>query len=94
MIKIKNIKEGYSLQETCSACPERYDMLDCNGNTVGYFRLRHGRFCVYYPDFGGKLVYYAEPEGDGCFEENERDYYLEQGIKAVIEEMKRTNNVN
>lgn len=63
------------LELTCSACPEQYDAT-YSGQQVGYLRLRHGNFTVECPDVGGKLVYEAQPEGDGIFEDEERDYYL------------------
>ena len=79
-------EDAYRLVQTCGAYPEQYDMLNSKGEAVGYFRLRHGKFRVYYPDYGGEVVYYAEPEGDGVFMDYERDYYLNQGMLAVIQE--------
>lgn len=80
----------YQLVMTCSACPEQYDMLDQDGNTVGYFRLRHGYFSVQYPDVGGKLVFEACPEGDGMFKDTEREGFLSAGMQAIIyEEIKK-----
>lgn len=82
----------YTLKQTCGACPEQYDMLDKQGNTVGYFRLRHGSFTVTYPDVGGKLVFRANPEGDGgMFEDYEREYYLTLGFLAIMHEIERNN---
>ena len=72
------------LIETCSACPEQYDA-KLNGGTVGYLRLRHGKFTVECPDVGGTLVYQASPEGDGVFELEERQYYLTKAKFAIIE---------
>ena len=67
---------------TCSACPEQYDAFD--GDTqVGYLRLRHGHFTVECPDCGGVRVYDAEPKGDGCFDSEERDYYLRFAVDAI-----------
>lgn len=78
----------YLLKQTCLACPEQYDMLDKEGNTVGYFRLRHGHFRVEYPDCGGKEVFSASPDGDGLFENYEREYYLTLGYLSVLHEIK------
>ena len=79
---------GIILKLTCGACPEQYDAFDDTGKRVGYFRLRHGEFTVDYPDVGGKEVYCAEPEGDGQFEEHERERFLIAGIDALKKEMR------
>lgn len=83
----------YVLKQTCFACPEQYDMLDKKGNIVGYFRLRHGNFTVEYPDVGGKLVFNAKPDGDGIFEDYEREYYLTLGYLAIINEITKQLNL-
>lgn len=76
---------GYRLQQTCSACPEQYDVFDDLGQQVAYFRLRHGGFRVNVPDHGGEEVYHANPKGDGVFHNDERVKYLTEGILAVQE---------
>jgi len=73
---------GYTLVRTCTACPEQYDVFK-EGVQVGYLRLRHGYFRADAPDCGGVTVYEAEPNGDGMFEVDERDHYLEEAIKAI-----------
>ena len=70
------------LVQTCSACPEQYDAFD-GEKRVGYLRLRHGCFTVDCPDSGGIEVYNASPMGDGCFENDERDYYLRFAVHAI-----------
>ena len=70
------------LVQTCVACPEQYDAFD-GGTQVGYLRLRNGRFRVDVPSSGGLTIYEASPEGDGCFEPNERDYYLRFAVDAI-----------
>lgn len=72
------------LIKTCDACPEQYDAY-LDGKMVGYLRLRHGSFTVTCPSVGGTLVYEAEPEGDGAFEDDERDYYLRFAVAAILE---------
>lgn len=72
-----------TLYQTCGACPEQYDLVDNKGNCVAYFRLRYGYFSVECPDIGGKLVYDAHPDGDGCFMPYERKSYIESAIDAV-----------
>lgn len=74
--------EGYTLTQTCRACPEQYDV-HFDGVQVGYLRLRHSYFSAEYPCSGGETVYEAEPEGDGCFEADERDGYLRAAILAI-----------
>ena len=78
----------YTLKMTCSACPEQYDMIDPEGNTVGYFRLRHGYFSVEYPDCGGKQVLGVNTVGDGLFDTDEREFWLTCGYLEVIKEIK------
>ena len=74
--------EELDLQLTCSACPEQYDVF-WKGTNVGYLRLRHGRFYADCP-FGNE-VYSANPEGDGAFEPDERDYFLRKASEAICE---------
>lgn len=73
---------------TCGACPEQYDAFDEAGNKVGYLRLRHGGFMVDYPDCGGETIYQADPHGDGCFDDDERDYYLRFAVDAIEKRIK------
>jgi hypothetical protein len=73
---------GYELQLTCSMCPEQYDVF-YNGEQSGYLRLRHGCFRVDYPDCMETTIYTAYPKGDGSFEDDEREYYLTEAIKAI-----------
>lgn len=73
------------LEQTCGACPEQYDAF-YKGKQVGYLRLRHGQFRVDYPDCGDKTIYSANPEGDGIFEPNEREFYLNEAKKAIKKE--------
>jgi len=74
------------LVQTCEACPEQYEAF-LNEKQVGYLRLRHGEFKVDYPDCGGETIYEATPKGDGIFEEDEREYYLEQAKQAIINKL-------
>ena len=71
------------LKQTCGACPEQYDAFD-GDKQVGYLRLRHCSFYVQCPDCGdGPIVYEAYPRGNGCFEIDERDYYLRFAVAAI-----------
>lgn len=83
------VEHGIALVQTCGACPEQYDAyLEHTDIPVGYFRLRHGYYSVYYPDPAGDLVYEAHPQGDGIFEPQEREGYLRAGILAIRERIK------
>ena len=69
----------FVLKQTSSGCPEAYDVY-LEGHYVGYMRLRHGYFAVY---FGDTCVFSAEPKGDGIFKPEERDHFLNEGCKAI-----------
>lgn len=71
------------LVQTCGACPEQYDAFHSEtGEEIGYLRLRHGCFTA---EYKGMNVYGAETRGDGCFDSNERDYFLHKACEAIIE---------
>jgi hypothetical protein len=72
---------------TCGACPEQYDAY-YNGKQVGYLRLRHGVFRVKYKDASGEMIYHAEPEGDGSFNDDERSFYLQIAKEAIVLKLK------
>jgi hypothetical protein len=73
---------GFKLIKTCSACPEQYDVFK-DGVQVGYLRLRHGYFYASVPNCSDNVVYQAEPNGDGCFNLDEREFYLTEAVKAI-----------
>lgn len=75
----------FKLVKTCGGCPEQYDVY-YNGKEVGYMRLRHGNFRA---EYRGETVYTARPNGDGVFEYDERDKYLQRGCLAIKEAMKK-----
>lgn len=80
------------LVQTCGACPEQYDAF-IGDELVGYLRLRHGYFTVQYQSPSGELVYSAEPQGDGLFEDNEREGYLSIAkMKLIDKHYKETND--
>ncbi len=70
------------LHNTCFCCPEQYDAY-LNGIRVGYLRLRHGRFTVECPDTGGDLVYSGYPKGDGRFDPDEREFFLNEAVDCI-----------
>ena len=67
---------------TCPAMPEQYNAYD-GDKQVGYLRLRHGQFAVSCPDVDGAVVYTASPNGDGEFDDNERDFFLRFAVDAI-----------
>lgn len=79
---------GCALVQTCAAWPEQYDVFKGKVQ-IGYLRLRHGVFRADYPDCGGETVYEAEPEGDGCFMDDERDFYLKEAVAALLAKFKK-----
>lgn len=82
MEKIK--KSDIRLEQTCCACPEQYDaFLRDTNELIGYLRLRGGYFRVDYPNSGGETIYEANPKGDGCFESEEREFYIKEAKKAI-----------
>jgi hypothetical protein len=87
--------QKFVLIQTCSGCPEQYDVY-LNKECVGYLRLRHGSFTanVFAPKTActWEEVYSASPAGDGIFEPDERERYLNEAcyaIRACIEKKPR-----
>jgi len=76
----------FRLEKTCWACPEQYDVY-IGEEQVGYLRLRHGHFRCDYPDCGGETLYDAYTEGDGMFEDEERDPQIRRALAAIIDKM-------
>lgn len=76
--------DGLDLVETCTSCPEQYDVFD--GDTVvGYIRLRGGFFYAAAPYCGGEYVLVEEFErhdGEFCDEET-RGLYLTESVKRL-----------
>ena len=78
----------YNFKQTCSACPEQYDVFDEDGNQVAYVRLRWGCLSARSPDVGGADIYY-DYVGDassstGCFESDEqRRTYLTRVVHRL-----------
>lgn len=71
------------LHQTCSACPEQYNMyIEDETDPIGYFRIRHGYLMV---EYLGRVVFESDIRGDGGFDSEERDFFLKAGIQAVLE---------
>lgn len=80
----------YILELTCQACPEQYNVwttatADGSEQKVAYLRLRRGKFRCDVPDVFGETIYTASPKGDGFFEVDERDKYLNEAVNAIID---------
>jgi hypothetical protein len=76
----------FKLVQTCSACPEQYDVYlkDDPTEMVGYLRLRHGYFRA---EHMGQTVYESTTKGDGIFDSDERSYHLNQACIAIKDAM-------
>lgn len=86
LLKATMNKTKIKLVQTSIAYPEQYDAFLGN-QIVGYLRLRGGSFRVNYPNFEGKIIYEAQPNGDGFFSDDERDFYLNKAIKVIEREL-------
>ena len=76
---------NYDFKQTCSVCPEQYDVFDEKGTQVAYVRLRWGSLYAECPDVGGTEVYYVGIGNDaGCFRSNnERIRHLKAISKRI-----------
>jgi len=64
-------------------CPEQYDVFD-GEKQVGYLRLRHGDFSAEWTEEGKtKTVYEDCPNGEGRFDDDEREKYLTAAVNAI-----------
>lgn len=79
----KLIFNGCTLVMTCGACPEQYNVF-FGDFQVGYLRLRHGVFTASYPNYRGPTVYHGYPKGDGCFDEDERMFFLKEAVDSLL----------
>ena len=73
--------EKVKLVKTCGGCPEQYDAY-IDGQRVGYLRLRHGNFSV---EYCGDTVFSGHPRGDGIFEYEERNDWLNKACYALLQ---------
>ena len=81
---------GFELKLTSNACPEQYDVFK-NNKKVGYLRLRYGYFYAEYLYSDGKKVYEANTNGDGLFNEDERETHLINAVSAISKQMYKDN---
>lgn len=76
----------FKLELTCWACPEQYDVY-LDDKQVGYLRLRHGYFRCDYPDCGGETLYATATDGDGRFDDEERDPQIRRALAAIVDKL-------
>lgn len=83
--------ENLKLIRTCNACPEQYDVLDGNGDYVGYIRFRYGELNVYpvknsMPDLDVNLL--SRSVNDdllGVIPDGVRKEWLEESKKVILD---------
>lgn len=73
--------EKVKLVKTCRSCPEQYDAY-IDGQRLGYLRLRNGNFSV---EYCGDTVFSGRPRGDGMFEHEERNSWLNKACYALLQ---------
>lgn len=72
--------EPIKLVQTCGGCPESYDVYIAN-ELIGDLYLRHGYFQATYR---GRTVFTGNPIGDGIFEWDERELWLNNACRAIL----------
>ncbi len=71
------------LVQTCGGCPEQYNVfIDGEEVRSGFLYLRHGCF---HAEYNGEVVFSGHPRGDGIFEFDERNTWLNRACKAILE---------
>jgi hypothetical protein len=73
----------FELVQTSRAWPEQYDVY-LDGEEIGYMRVRHG---YYSAEYKGVEVFCSYIDGDGFFDDGERDFYLRRGLGAIEDAM-------
>ena len=81
----------FIVEMTCFACPEQYDVY-LDNKQVGYLRLRYGHFRCDYLECSRKRLFDTYTEGDGIFEEEERDPMIREALSAIMNELKLTED--
>jgi hypothetical protein len=82
-------KRFFELRQTCSSCPEAYNVFHEDHGFVGYLQVRNHFFTAVYggDSYTSRTVYSSETRGDGCLDPHERDFHLNEGCKALKEAM-------
>lgn len=74
----------FKLEKTCGACPEQYNVF-YGEEYVGFLHLRNGLYSICDPNDNVITVMY--PNGDGIFESEERDKYIQLGLLNIVENL-------
>ena len=78
------IIKGLQFTETCSACPEQYDVYKDNIQ-IAYIRLRWGTLRCEVPDYTTIYEYNFDDNFQGCFYcEESRQYHLEKIADLIL----------
>lgn len=76
------------LIKTCDAYPEQYNAF-YGGKQVGYLRVRHGVFQVFYPDANSEeVIFEVDTIKLSEFDDSERVYYLESAKMVIMAKIK------
>jgi len=74
--------KGLELKMTCRFAPEQYEVFK-DGQQIAYYRLRHGEFGIHCPDHNGELMFFAETNGDGMFDDDERIEFMTNALNQL-----------
>jgi|GEM_PF-3046290 len=86
-------REGLELIQTCSSCPEQYDVKK-EGQMCGYIRLRSGRYTVEWPEVMKGMLHYDVLEGNkDSFDEDERETYLTKALIFILRKLKANETI-
>ena len=66
--------------------PEQYTAL-YRGINVGFLHLRSHLFTVTFPDSNGSVIFSARTDGDGSFEDRERERFLEEAKNIIASQL-------
>lgn len=81
------MEDKIKLKQTCFACPEQYDAF-YEDERIGYLRLRNGFFYVdYIEDDSHTRIYERNTKGDGMFETEEREFYLNKAKVLLFKQL-------
>ncbi|MEK6852958.1 MAG: hypothetical protein AABX59_03705 [Nanoarchaeota archaeon] len=83
------IIKGLDFIETCSSCPEQYEVFK-DKKEVGYVRLRWGSLRVDYPKCGAETIFDHDFKDNllGCFPNDEsREVFLNEIANRINERL-------
>lgn len=85
-VKQRLAEVGLTMNLTCSAAPEQYELFR-GDEPSGYVRIRRSHFTVDYPDAGGENLYDGTADGYGGFTDHEREGCLLLAINLITQRM-------